>query len=154
MSETEINQFIADRLKKRTELYDEFYTNQSDLNANSIETQLNKDLLALEAERNQKLDAAFLNVDMQEKIDEEYNRKREILEANANQKILKSRIDFIKKSRDILLAAGDTLGVSNLDKQISELELKYEELNKVVIDANKAILKSATETWQKTKEED
>ena len=153
MSETEINQFIADRLKKRTELYDEFYTNQSDLNANSIETQLNKDLLALEAERNQKLDAAFLNVDMQEKIDEEYNRKREILEANANQKILKSRIDFIKKSRDILLAAGDTLGVSNLDKQISELELKYEELNKVVIDANKGILKSATDTWNKTKEE-
>lgn len=153
MSETEINQFIQERLKARTELYNDFYNTQSDLNANSIETQLNKDLLALEAERNQKLDAAFLNVDLQEKIDEEYNRKREILEANANQKILKSRIDFIKKSREILLQAGDTIGVSNIDKQISELELKYEELNKVTIDANKNLLKSTADGFAKTKDE-
>jgi hypothetical protein len=153
MSETQINQFIADRLKNRTQLYDEFYTNQSDLNANSIETQLNQDLLALEQERNKKLDAAFLNVDLQEKIDEEYNQKRLVLEANANQKILKSRIDFIKKSRDLLLASGDTTAVSNLDKQISELELKYEELNKVTIDANKQILKGATDAFVKTTEE-
>jgi hypothetical protein len=153
MSETQINQFIADRLKNRTELYDEFYTNQSDLNANSIETQLNQDLLALEQERNKKLDAAFLNVDLQEKIDEEYNQKRLVLEAKANQKILDSRIKFLQKSRDLLFAAGDTKAVSELDKQISDLKLKYEELNKATIDANKQILKGATDAFVKTTEE-
>jgi hypothetical protein len=153
MSETQINQFIADRLKNRTQLYDEFYTNQSDLNANSIETQLNQDLLALEQERNKKLDAAFLNVDLQEKIDEEYNQKRLVLEAKANQKILDSRIQFLQKSRDLLFAAGDSKAVSELDKQISDLKLKYEELNKATIDANKQILKGATDAFVKTTEE-
>jgi hypothetical protein len=153
MSETQINQFIADRLKNRTQLYDEFYTNQSDLKANSIETELNQELLALEQERNKKLDAAFLNVDLQEKIDEEYNQKRLILEAKANQKILDSRIQFLQKSRDLLFAAGDTKAVSELDKQISDLKLKYEELNKATIDANKQILKGATEAFVKTTEE-
>ena len=153
MSETQINQFIADRLKNRAETYNEYYNTISDLKANSIETELNQELLALEQERNKKLEAAFLNVDLQEKIDEEYNAKRLVLEAKANQKILDSRIQFLQKSRDLLFAAGDTKAVSELDKQISDLKLKYEELNKATIDANKSILKGAVDTWEKTTKE-
>jgi hypothetical protein len=153
-----VKQAELESIRQMRQAYEEELQNQrkiidagTEYRVNNAEADLALQLLELEAERNQKLDAAFLNVEMQEKIDEEYNRKRQILEANVNQKIIKIRIDALKKLRDA--SGAEPAELAALNKQINELELKYEELNKVTIDANKQILKGAIDNNKKTTEE-
>jgi len=149
-----VKQAELESIRQMRQAYEDELQNQrkiidagTEYRVNNAEADLALQLLELEAERNQKLDAAFLNVDMQEKIDEEYNRKRQILEMNTNQKIIKIRIEALKKLRDA--SGAEPAELAALNKQINELELKYEELNKVTIDVNKGILKSAIETNEK-----
>jgi hypothetical protein len=153
-----VKQAELESIRQMRQAYEDELQNQrkiidagTEYRVNNAEADLALQLLELEAERNQKLDAAFLNVEMQEKIDEEYNRKRQILEANVNQKIIKIRIDALKKLRDA--SGAEPAELAALNKQINELELKYEELNKVTIDANKQILKGAIDNNKKTTEE-
>jgi hypothetical protein len=153
-----VKQAELESIRQMRQAYEEELQNQrkiidagTEYRVNNAEADLALQLLELEAERNQKLDAAFLNVQMQEKIDEEYNRKRQILEANVNQKIIKIRIDALKKLRDA--SGAEPAELAALNKQINELEQKYEELNKVTIDANKQILKGAIDNNKKTTEE-
>jgi hypothetical protein len=153
-----VKQAELESIRQMRQAYEEELQNQrkiidtgTEYRVNNAEADLALQLLELEKERNQKLDAAFLNVDLQEKIDEEYNRKRQILEANVNQKIIKIRIDALKKLRDA--SGAEPAELAALNKQINELEQKYEELNKVTIDANKQILKGAIDNNKKTTEE-
>jgi hypothetical protein len=153
-----VKQAELESIRQMRQAYEEELQNQrkiidagTEYRVNNAEADLALQLLELEAERNQKLDAAFLNVEMQEKIDEEYNRKRQILEANVNQKIIKIRIDALKKLRDA--SGAEPAELAELNKQINQLQQKYEELNKVTIDANKQILKGAIDNNKKTTEE-
>ena len=117
-----------DELEKEINILDGASKYRTDL----AETNLNIDLLNLEKERNQKLLFAFGNVQAQEKIDAEYNLKRKMLEDKANKEIIKIRIDFLKKIRDAsILDPGKTAA---LNKEISDLELKFEEVNKSILD--------------------
>lgn len=95
----------------------------------NAESNLNMTLLNLEKERNAELLASFGNADEQAKIDKEYNNKRAELEKMVNQEIIRIRIDFLKKLRDV--SGADPAALANINKQISELELKFAELNKI-----------------------
>jgi uncharacterized membrane protein (DUF106 family) len=95
----------------------------------NAETNLNIALLNLEKERNAELLAAFGNAELQAEIDKEYNDKRAEFEKMANQEIIQIRIDFLKKLRDV--SGGDPAALASINKQISELELKFAELGRV-----------------------
>jgi hypothetical protein len=95
----------------------------------NAETNLNIALLNLEKERNAELLAAFGNAELQDEIDKEYNDKRAEFEKMANQEIIQIRIDFLKKLRDV--SGGDPAALASINKQISELELKFAELGRV-----------------------
>jgi hypothetical protein len=125
---TKMLEAYEEELQKEVNILDGASKYRSDL----AERNLNIDLLNLEKERNQKLLFAFGNVEAQEKINEAYNLKRKMLEDKSNKEIIKIRIDFLKKIRDAsLLDPGKTAA---LNKEISELELKFEEVNKSILD--------------------
>jgi len=118
-----VEQAELESIRQMRQAYEDELQNQrkiidagTEYRVNNAEADLALQLLELEAERNQKLDAAFLNVDMQEKIDEEYNRKRQILEMNTNQKIIKIRIEALKKLRDA--SGAEPAELAALNKQI------------------------------------
>lgn len=104
----------------------------SQYRVNIAEDNLNFALLNLEKERNAELLAAFGNAEAQSKIDKEYNAKRAEFEKMANQEIIRIRIEFLKKLRDA--SADDPAALASLNKEISDLELKFEELNKTASD--------------------
>jgi len=104
---------------------------------NNAETNLNIALLNLEAERNAELLAAFGNAELQAEIDAEYNAKRLAFEKQTSAEILKVRIEFLEKLREA--SQDDPLLVSELNKTISELKLKLEELGKVATDTGEKI---------------
>lgn len=125
---TKMLEAYEEELQKEVNILDSASKYRTDL----AERNLNIDLLNLEKERNQKLLFAFGNVEAQEKINEAYNLKRKMLEDKSNKEIIKIRIDFLKKIRDAsLLDPGKTAA---LNKEISELELKFEEVNKSILD--------------------
>jgi RecA/RadA recombinase len=133
-----------DELEKEINILDGASKYRTDL----AETNLNIDLLNLEKERNQKLLFAFGNVQAQEKIDAEYNLKRKMLEDKANKEIIKIRIDFLKKIRDAsILDPGKTAA---LNKEISDLELKFEEVNKSILDNTTNAFKGVKDETTKT----
>jgi hypothetical protein len=130
MSETEINQFIADRLKNSIKLYEDYYNKQSNIEINNRERDLNNELNYLEQERNQLLKAATGNAEEQEKINKYYDKLRLDLENEANKEILNSRINLLNQLRNLAVTSGDETLISDIDKQISELNLKITELGK------------------------
>jgi hypothetical protein len=130
MSETEINQFIADRLKNSIKLYEDYYNKQSNIEINNRERDLNNELNYLEQERNQLLKAATGNAEEQEKINKYYDKLRLDLENEANKEILNSRINLLNQLRNLAVTSGDESLISDIDKQISELNLKITELGK------------------------
>jgi hypothetical protein len=144
---------MKDAYEKDLENYKKSIDAASDYRVNNAETNLNMQLLELEKERNQKLLMAFEDADEQAKIDKEYNEKRKNLETKANQEVIKLRIEFLEKLRDA--SADDPAALASLNKQISELKLKYEELNKVIDDnseSTKNAKKSNEEAEKQAKE--
>jgi hypothetical protein len=115
---------------------------------NNQETGLNDQLLQLELERNALLKANFGNAEEQAKIQEEFNKKRLDLENTANKEIIKTRIEFLEKLRDA--SGDDPLALSAVNKQISELKLKFTELDKAATDSSEKTKMSAKEITKST----
>jgi hypothetical protein len=134
MSETEINQFIADRLKNNVKLYEDYYNNQSTIQQNNLETQLNNQLTALEQERNVALQAATGNAEEQEKINKIYDKRRLELEKDTTKKILDVNITLLNQLRALAVSTGNANLLASIDKQISDIELKLVELGKLTED--------------------
>jgi hypothetical protein len=108
----------------------------SDYRQNNRETELAMDILSLEQERNQQLLYANKTISDEKKrkeqlenINKDYDKRRAQIERIANQEILRIRIEFLKRLRDET-AAADPLAISELNKQIKDLELKLQELGK------------------------
>jgi ABC-type transporter Mla subunit MlaD len=115
---------------------------------NNQETGLNDQLLQLELERNALLKANYGNAEEQAKIQEEFNKKRLNLENTANKEIIKTRIEFLEKLRDA--SGDDPLALSAVNKQISELKLKFTELDKAATDSSEKTKMSAKEITKST----
>ena len=115
---------------------------------NNQETGLNDQLIALELERNALLKANFGNAEEQAKIQEEFNKKRLDLENTANKEIIKTRIEFLEKLRDA--SGDDPLALSAVNKQISELKLKFAELDKQATDTKDKTTASAKDIAKST----
>ena len=133
----ESNQRLKDsiaELKNRLET-------ESTILQNNRDRQLSLDLLQLEQNRNEKLlfarqnitDADKLNAEL-ERIDSAYNKQRQKMEAQAARDIIQERIKLLNQLRNIAVKQGDALGISELDKQLAELDLKFQELNKSLED--------------------
>jgi hypothetical protein len=115
---------------------------------NNQETGLNDQLLQLELQRNALLKANFGNAEEQAKIQEEFNKKRLDLENSANKEIIKTRIEFLEKLRDA--SGDDPLALSAVNKQISELKLKFADLDKTAEDSSKKTKLTAKEIAKAT----
>jgi len=115
---------------------------------NNQETGLNDQLLQLELQRNALLKANYGNAEEQAKIQEEFNKKRLDLENTANKEIIKTRIEFLEKLRDA--SGDDPLALSIINKQISELKLKFADLDKTAEDSSKKTKLTAKEIAKAT----
>jgi hypothetical protein len=101
------------------------------------ETETAKQLLLLEKERNEKLAAALQSgkdeeaiLKEQQRINKNYNNQRAEIERLTNAEILNSRIELLEGLLDAAKkASADTVA---LEKEIADLRLKLEELNKPV----------------------
>ena len=134
MTEKQIDEFVKQGLKKRFGLYEDFYSKQSTNQQNNLETQLNNQLTALEQERNVLLQAATGNAEEQEKINKTFDKRRLELEKDTNKKILDAKITLLNQLRALAVSTGDTNLLADIDKQISEIELKLVELGKLTED--------------------
>lgn len=139
MSETEINQFIADRLKARNNLYEDFYNKQSNIQINNRERELNNELNALENQRNETLKVYFNNAEEQAKVNEFFDKRRLEIENEANKDILNARIKLLNELRNLAVSTKDENLIAEIDNQLSELELKITELGKVTAQTNDEI---------------
>jgi hypothetical protein len=94
--------------------------------------------------------AAYNNSEEQQKIDKEYNEVRKALEDEANREIIQMRIKFLKE-----MQASATLNpalYADIGKQITDLELKYQELTKTILTENDKTDKDAEEQEKKRKQ--
>jgi len=139
MSETEINQFISDRLKARNNLYEDFYNKQSNIQINNRERELNNELNALENQRNETLKVYFNNAEEQAKVNEFFDKRRLEIENEANKDILNARIKLLNELRNLAVSTKDENLIAEIDNQLSELELKITELGKVTAQTNDEI---------------
>jgi hypothetical protein len=124
-------QDMKESYEKDLENYKKGIDESSDYRVNNAEANLNLQLIELEKERNQKLMMAYGDSELQQKIDKEYSEKRKILEAKTNQEIIKIRIESLKTLRDA--SGAEPSELASLNKQITDLEVKYQELNKTLI---------------------
>jgi len=129
-------QDVLDAEKKAFEESNKAYKESLDVAAqyreNNIQTGLNEQLLQLELERNALLKANYGNAEAQAKIQEDFNKRRLALENAANKEIIKKRIEFFEELRNV--SGDDPLALSAINKQISELKVKFAELDKVTTD--------------------
>jgi hypothetical protein len=131
--EEEYQQMLEDSIKKRNDSLDELndrLTKQSENNINNLERELFNELNFLEQSRNEKLKAFENNAEEQEKINKDFDKRRLDLENKANIKILESRIKLLNDFRKIAVSTKDENLIGDIDKQISELNLKITELGK------------------------
>ena len=138
-------QDMKESYEKDLENYKKGIDESSDYRVNNAEANLNLQLIELEKERNQKLMMAYGDSELQQKIDKEYSEKRKILEAKTNQEIIKIRIESLKTLRDA--SGAEPAELASLNKQITDLEVKYEELNKTLINIDD----TSTNTTEKLK---
>jgi hypothetical protein len=140
-------QDVLDAEKKAFDESNKAYKDSLDLasqyRTNNQETGLNDQLIQLELERNALLKANFGNSEAQQKIQEDFNKRRLDLENKANKEILKTRIELLEKLRDA--SGDDPLALSATNKQISELKLKLTELDKQSTDTKDKTTMSAKE---------
>jgi len=134
MTEKQIDDFVKQGLKKRFGLYEDYYNKQSTNQLNNLETQLNNQLTVLEQERNIQLKAATGNAEEQEKINKTYDKRRLELEKDTNKKILDAKITLLNQLRALAVSTGDANLLTDIDKQISDIELKLVELGKLTED--------------------
>jgi hypothetical protein len=134
MTENQINDFVKQGLKKRFGLYEDFYNKQSTNQLNNLERELNNQLTVLEQERNVLLQAATGNAEEQEKINKTFDKRRLELEKDSNKKILDARLTLLNQLRALAVSTGDANLLTDIDKQISEVELKLVELGKLTED--------------------
>ena len=134
MTENQINDFVKQGLKKRFGLYEDFYNKQSTNQLNNLERELNNQLTVLEQERNIQLKAATGNAEEQEKINKTFDKRRLELEKDSNKKILDARLTLLNQLRALAVSTGDANLLTDIDKQISEVELKLVELGKLTED--------------------
>jgi len=134
MTEKQINEFVKQGLKKRFGLYEDYYNKQSTNQLNNLERELNNQLTVLEQERNILLQAATGNAEEQEKINKNFDKRRLELEKDSNKKILDARLTLLNQLRALAVSTGDANLLSDIDKQISEIELKLVELGKLTED--------------------
>jgi hypothetical protein len=133
-AEEDYQKMLDDSIKKQRDSINELKAEletDSGIDINNKERELAVQLLFLEQQRNEALNAFRGNTEEQAKIDEAFNKKRTELETKANQEIIMLRIDLLKKLRNVARSQGDEAVLADIDKQISDLELKFEELNKV-----------------------
>jgi hypothetical protein len=129
---------------------------EADLIENNAQRNLALQLVTLEKERNDKLLAAKQNIVDQkelvksfEDIDKDYNKKRTDIENEANKEIINQRILLLQELSTIAATQGEKGLVADLEKQIADLKLKLEELNKTVLNDTD---KTVKETGDKYKE--
>ena len=129
---------------------------EADLIENNAQRNLALQLVTLEKERNDKLLAAKQNIVDQkelvkafEDIDKDYNKKRTDIENQANKEIINQRILLLQELSTIAATQGEKGLVADLEKQIADLKLKLEELNKTVLNDTD---KTVEETGDKYKE--
>ena len=134
MTENQINDFVKQGLKKRFGLYEDYYNKQSTNNQNNLERELNNQLTLLEQERNVFLNAATGNAEEQEKINKDFDKRRLELEKDTNKKILDAKITLLNQLRALAVSTGDSNLLADIDKQISEIELKLVELGRLTED--------------------
>jgi predicted nucleic acid-binding protein len=134
MTEKQIDEFVKQGLKKRFGLYEDYYNKQSTNQQNNLERELNNQLTALEQERNALLQAATGNAEEQEKINKNFDKRRLELEKDTNKKILDAKITLLNQLRALAVSTGDANLLADIDKQISEIELKLVELGKLTED--------------------
>jgi hypothetical protein len=134
MTENQINDFVKQGLKKRFGLYEDYYNKQSTNNQNNLERELNNQLTLLEQERNVFLNAAIGNKEEQEKINKDFDKRRLELEKDTNKKILDAKITLLNQLRALAVSTGDSNLLADIDKQISEIELKLVELGRLTED--------------------
>jgi len=119
------------------------------------ETETARQLLLLEQQRNAELAAALESgqeqeeiLKQQQKINENYNNQRAEIERLTNAEILESRIDLLQSLVEAAKQAGaDTV---ELEKELADLRLKLEELNKPVnieVDADTGQAESKLKTF-------
>lgn len=131
MTENQINDFVKQGLKKRFGLYEDYYNKQSTVQLNTLEKELNNQLTILEQDRNVLLQAATGNAEAQEKINKDFDKRRLELEKDSNKKILNARLELLNQLRALAETTGDKNLLSDIDKQISDIELKLVELGKI-----------------------
>jgi hypothetical protein len=145
-------QDVLDAEKKAFDESNKAYKDSLDLasqyRVNNQETGLNEQLIQLELERNALLKANFGNAEAQQKIQEDFNKRRLDLENKANKEIIKTRIKFLEELRDA--SGDDPLALSAINKQISELKLKLTELDKQATDTKDKTTMSAKEIAKST----
>jgi hypothetical protein len=139
MTENQINDFVKQGLKKRFGLYEDYYNKQSTNNQNNLERELNNQLTLLEQERNVFLNAAIGNKEEQEKINKDFDKRRLELEKDTNKKILDAKITLLNQLRALAISTGDNNLLTDIDKQISEIELKLVELGKLTEDGTEKL---------------
>jgi hypothetical protein len=145
-------QDVLDAEKKAFDESNKAYKDSLDLasqyRVNNQETGLNEQLIQLELERNALLKANYGNAEAQQKIQDDFNKRRLDLENKANKEIIKTRIKFLEELRDA--SGDDPLALSAINKQISELKLKLTELDKQATDTKDKTTMSAKEIAKST----
>lgn len=140
--------FLED-IEKQNKEYEKKQNELLQYEINRNEVSLNNQLIQLEKDRNAKLMAAYGNAEEQQKIDKEYNEIRKGLEDEANREIIKMRIKFLREMQSSVTL--NPALYADLEKQITDLELKYQELTKTVLTENEKTDKNQEEEEKKRK---
>jgi hypothetical protein len=130
---------IKTNLKKLNIDFEKLYKDRNSIIENQLETELNNQLIALEKERNALLNAAKGNKKEEEKINNDFDKRRLILEIENNKKILNEKVNLLNQLRTLAVTTGDEKLVADIDKQISEVQLKLVELDKKSADTTEQL---------------
>jgi uncharacterized membrane protein (DUF106 family) len=130
---------IKNNLKKLNIDFEKLYKDRNSIIENQLETELNNQLIALEKERNALLNAAKGNKKEEEKINNDFDKRRLILEIENNKKILNEKVNLLNQLRTLAVTTGDEKLVADIDKQISEVQLKLVELDKKSADTTEQL---------------
>ena len=141
-AEEDYEKMLEDSIQKRRNSLDELKNELSDQTDNIInnrERELNNELNFLEQQRNARLLEFSNNAEEQDKINQFFDKRRLELEKDANKKILEARINLLNQLRKLAVSTGDENLIGEIDKQISEFELKITELGKTSTDTTEKV---------------
>lgn len=133
-AEEDYEKMLEDSIQRRENSLEELkneLNDQTDNIINNRERELNNELKFLEQQRNARLNEFSNNAEEQDKINQFFDKRRLELEKDANKKILEARINLLNQLRKLAVSTGDENLIGEIDKQISEIELKIIELGKI-----------------------